>query len=126
MSEAKPNEEAKTTAKAEAKAQAPAESPRVAAPAGWHRSLANAHRARARRAAVAIYKKQQGLDKDTFEEECKVQGEVVGLDPATIITLITIAWKLYQFWKSRKASLVQVEAGLPEGELDIDFDVAEE
>lgn len=99
---------------------------RVRAPKGWGRPVANAHRARARCAAVSIYKKQPNLDEDAFQEECKVHSELVGLDPTTIIALIGLALKLYQLWKSRKASAVSVEAGLPEGELEIDFEIDED
>ena len=123
MSADKPAEDPKP----EVKTAAPATvSNRVKAPKGWGRAVANAHRARARRAAVRLFAKQPGMDEDTFREECGRDKELVGLDPATIITLITIAWKLYQWWKARKANRVQVEAGLPEGELDIDFDIDED
>jgi hypothetical protein len=85
--------------------------------------VANAHRARARRAAGRLFfSDEPPATEAEFKAAFERDEDVVGLDPATIVLLLKVAWEIYQLIKARRANKLQFEAGILEGELEIGFE----
>ena len=76
--------------------------------ASWGAPVRRVFTGKARRGALRLYRANPNMTKEEFVAAVKNDPEVVGLDVATILALITLAYKLYQLWKSRKANAAEI------------------
>ena len=72
--------------------------------ASWGAPVRRVFTGKARLAALRQYRKNPNMSKDQLSAAVKDDPELVGLDIATIFAIMTLIYKLYQFWQSRKAS----------------------